>query len=162
MEKTKSEKAVFGAGCFWNTEEAFRTLKGVIKTTVGYMGGDEKKYPNPTYKEVSSNKTGFIEVCEVQFNPKLISYKKLLETFWKIHNPTELNRQGLDFGIQYKSIIFYYDLKQKAEAEKSIVDEQKNHRRKIVTEIREVAKFYKAEDYHQKYLMKKGLKTCRI
>ncbi len=158
----KSEVAVFGAGCFWNTEEAFRTLKGVVETTVGYMGGDDKKYPNPSYKEVSLDRTGFIEVCKVKFNPKEIPYKKLLETFWKIHNPTELNRQGLDFGSQYKSVIFYYNSKQETEAKKSEVEEQKNYGKKIVTEIREAEKFYRAEDYHQNYLIKKGLKTCEI
>ncbi|MFZ1970982.1 MAG: peptide-methionine (S)-S-oxide reductase MsrA [Candidatus Nanoarchaeia archaeon] len=160
--KVKSEKAVFGAGCFWNTEEAFRTVKGVIKTTVGYMGGDSKKYPDPTYEQVSSDRTGFIEVCEIVFNPKDIPYGKILEIFWKIHNPTEWNRQGPDFGSQYKSAIFYYDPKQKAEAEKSMTKEQKKYRKKIVTEIRKVETFYRAEDYHQNYLMKRGLKTCRI
>lgn len=160
MEKTS--KIVFGEGCFWNTEEVFREVKGVVKTTVGYMGGDERKYPNPTYEQVSSNKTGFVEVCLVEYNPRKISFEKLLELFWKSHNPTQHNRQGLDFGIQYKSAIFYYTPKQKEEAEQSKKEEQKKYRKKIATEIREAEKFYKAEDYHQEYLMKRGLKTCRI
>lgn len=159
MEKNK---AAFGEGCFWNTEEAFRAIKGVTKTTVGYMGGDEKKYPNPAYEQVCSDKTGFVEVCMVEFDSKKISYKKLLEIFWKTHDPTQMNRQGPDFGTQYKSAIFYYDSNQEEEAEKSKKEEQKKYKKKIATEIRKAGKFYRAEDYHQNYLMKKGLKTCRI
>src|SRR5271157_1287031 len=158
----KENKIVFGEGCFWNTEEVFREIQGVVRTTVGYMGGDEKKYSNPTYEQVSSNETGFVEVCLVKFNPKIISFSKLLELFWKSHNPTERNRQGLDFGTQYKSVIFYYSAKQKKEAEQSKKEEQKKYRKEIITEIRKVGEFYKAEDYHQKYLMKRGLKSCRI
>jgi peptide-methionine (S)-S-oxide reductase len=160
MEKTN--KAVFGEGCFWTTEEVFREVKGVVKTTVGYMGGDEKKYPNPSYEQVSSDKTGFVEVGLIEFNPKIISYGKVLELFWKSHDPTQLNRQGSDFGSQYKSVIFYYTPAQKKEAEQSKKKEQKKYKKEIVTEIRKSTTFYRAEDYHQNYLMKRGIKTCRV
>ncbi|HTY43970.1 MAG TPA: peptide-methionine (S)-S-oxide reductase MsrA [Patescibacteria group bacterium] len=156
------KKAVFGAGCFWHVEEAFRCVKGVAKTIVGYMGGDEKKYPNPSYEQVSSDKTGFVEVCYVEYNPDEINYENLLKVFWKIHNPTQLNRQGPDVGTQYKSVIFYFDSEQEKTAKKSKETEQKKHHEKIVTEIRKAEKFYKAEEYHQNYLMKRGLKTCKI
>ena len=158
----KTSKIIFGAGCFWQVEYEFQNIKGVTKTNVGYMGGDGKKYPNPTYEEVCSDKTGFVEVCEVEFNPEKISFEKLLKVFWNIHNPTQLNRQGPDYGSQYKSVIFYYTLEQEKLAKKSLGKEQKNHKNKIVTEIRKARKFYKAEDYHQDYLKKRGLKTCRI
>ena len=160
MEKTN--KAVFGEGCFWTTEEVFREINGVVRTTVGYMGGDEKKHPNPTYEQVSSDKTGFVEVGLIEFNPKIISYEKILEIFWKSHDPTQLNRQGPDFGSQYKSVIFYYTSEQKKEAEQSKKKEQKKYKKEIVTEIRKATTFYRAEDYHQNYLMKRGLKTCRV
>ncbi|MBI2004063.1 peptide-methionine (S)-S-oxide reductase MsrA [Candidatus Pacearchaeota archaeon] len=158
----KTEKITFGAGCFWQVEYDFKNVNGITKTAVGYMGGDEKKYPSLTYDEVCSDKTGFVEVCEVEYNPKEISFKKLLKIFWKIHDPTQLNRQGPDYGSQYKSAIFYYTLGQKKLAENSIKKEQKKHVDKIVTEIKKAGKFYKAEDYHQNYLEKRGLKTCRI
>ena len=158
----KEQKITFGAGCFWHVEYDFKKVNGVIKTNVGYMGGNEKKYPNPSYKEVSSDKTGFIEVCEIEYNPKKISFKELLKIFWKIHDPTQLNRQGPDYGTQYKSVIFYYTPEQKILAEKLMKEEQKNHKDKIVTEIRKAGKFYKAEEYHQNYLNKKGLNSCRI
>ncbi len=149
----KLQKAVFGAGCFWHVEEKFRTLNGVLKTIVGYMGG---KTINPSYEDVCSDKTGHIEVCEVEFDPKQISYKDLLSVFWKIHNPTQINRQGLDIGTQYKSVIFYFDENQKKLAESSKEKEQKSYSTEIVTEINPVQFFFKAEDYHQNYLMKKN------
>lgn len=165
----KNEIATFGAGCFWHVEYDFKRVGGVVKTSVGYMSADEKKseeYPNPSYKEVCSDKTGFVEVCEVEYNPEEVSYEKLLEVFWKIHDPTQFNRQGPDFGSQYKSVIFYYNEKQKEIAEKSLKEEQgrlgSGMNKKIVTEIRKAGKFYKAEDYHQDYLNKKGLQSCRI
>ena len=161
----EEEKAFFGAGCFWNVEEAFRRLKGVKETVVGYMSADEsksKKYPNPTYHQVCSDRTGFVETTEVVFNPQKISYEKLLKVFWKIHDPTQMNRQGPDVGSQYKSMIFFANPKQKREAEISKKKEQIEKYEKIVTEIKKAGKFYRAEDYHQKYLMKRGLKTCRI
>ncbi|MBI2667898.1 peptide-methionine (S)-S-oxide reductase MsrA [Candidatus Woesearchaeota archaeon] len=157
--QNKIEKAAFGAGCFWGVEEEFRKLKRVISTTVGYMGGNMK---NPSYEDVCTNKTGHVEVVMLEYNPKNISYSELLETFWKIHDPTQLNRQGFDIGAQYKSIIFYYTNEQKEEAMKSkeILEKSKKFKSKIVTEIVKASEFYKAEEYHQKYLMKKGLNVC--
>ncbi|MBI5002361.1 peptide-methionine (S)-S-oxide reductase MsrA [Candidatus Woesearchaeota archaeon] len=152
------ETATFGAGCFWSVEETFRTLKGVVSTAVGYMGGTLK---NPTYSAVCSDETGHIEVVQVVFDPTVVSYRKLLEIFWNCHDPTTLNRQGPDVGTQYKSVIFYYTEEQKKEALRSLAELQKKVSKKIVTEILRSAVFYPAEEYHQKYLMKKGLKVCR-
>ncbi|MBU0629142.1 MAG: peptide-methionine (S)-S-oxide reductase MsrA [Nanoarchaeota archaeon] len=151
------EKATFGAGCFWSIEEAFRTLKGVKATTVGYMGG---KLENPSYEDVCTDTTGHVEVVQLEYDPKLIKYEKLLTIFWKIHNPTTPNRQGFDIGTQYRSVIFYHTDKQKEIAEKSKKQEQKKHTSTIVTIIEPAREFWKAEDYHQKYLMKRGAKTC--
>jgi len=147
----KNEIALFGAGCFWHIQEEFDRLKGVVKTTAGYMGGDEKKYPDPSYEQISSDRTGYVEVVQVSFNPNKITYNKLLETFWKIHNPTSLNKQGADAGAQYKSIIFYYDEKQKENAEKSKQIHQKEYNLPIVTEIAKAKTFFPAEEYHQNY-----------
>ncbi len=151
--------ATFAAGCFWHVEEAFRTLKGVTKTTVGYMGG---KMKNPTYEQVCTDETGHAEVCQVEYDEKQISFKELLNAFWKCHNPTQKNRQGPDVGTQYRSAIFYHNEQQKKEAEQSLKEEQKKYEEKIATEIVKAGTFYSAEDYHQKYLMKRGLKTCGI
>lgn len=153
----KTEKATFGAGCFWHVEEEFRKLKGVVKTTVGYIGG---KMCNPTYEDVCTDKTGHAEVCQLEYDPDTISYTELLSLFWKIHDPTQYNRQGPDVGTQYRSVIFFHNDKQKQIAMKSLKKEQGNHDRKIVTELIPAGVFYKAEEYHQKYLMKKGLHTC--
>lgn len=147
------EKATFAAGCFWHVEAKFREIKGVKSVISGYTGGTKE---NPTYEEVSSHKTGHAESVEITFDPKIVSYKELLKVFWKIHNPTTLNRQGLDIGNNYRSAIFYHDEKQKKEALESKREEQKNHKDKIVTEIIPATKFYKAEEYHQKYLEKHG------
>ena len=155
----KIEKAIFGAGCFWSVEAAFRQIKGVLKTMVGYSGGYLK---NPSYENVCTNKTGHVEVVQVDFNPKKVSYEKLLDIFWNIHNPTTLNRQGLDVGTQYKSVIFYNNEKQKNLAIKSKEKIQKKFKNKIVTEIKKAKTFYKAEEYHQQYLEKRGLSTCHI
>ena len=152
-----TEKATFGAGCFWHVEEAFREIKGVLKTEVGYMGG---KMKNPTYEDVCTDETGHAEVVQIEFDPKVVPYEKLLEVFWTIHDPTQKNRQGPDEGTQYRSAIFYHTEEQKKIAEKSLQNEQKHHKEKIATEITKAHTFYKAEEYHQKYLMKKGLKTC--
>jgi peptide-methionine (S)-S-oxide reductase len=161
MEKTKNrlELATFGAGCFWGVEETFRTLKGVVKTEVGYTGGTVK---NPNYEEVCTDKTGHAEAVQVTFDPKLISYKKLLEIFWNNHNPTTINRQGPDVGSQYRSAIFYHSEEQKKQAEESKKELENSGKWKspIVTSIEPAKTFYKAEEYHQKYLMKRGLKTC--
>ncbi len=153
------ETATFAAGCFWHVEEAFRKLKGVKSTTAGYEGGTMK---NPTYEHVCSDKTGHAEVVQIEFDPKQISYEQLLETFWQIHDPTTPNRQGLDVGTQYRSAIFYHNEKQKEIAEKSLQEQEKKINKKIVTQIIPAKTFYKAEEYHQKYLMKKGLRSCGI
>ncbi|MBI2044763.1 peptide-methionine (S)-S-oxide reductase MsrA [Candidatus Pacearchaeota archaeon] len=160
-QKSKTELATFGAGCFWHVEEAFRTLKGVTKTEAGYMGGEMKK---PSYKDVCTDRTGHVEVLQLEYDPKIISYEKLLEIFWKIHDPTTPNRQGYDIGSQYRSVIFYH-----SEEQKKIADKSKEKLTKIgvfgdpiVTEIIKTGKFWKAEDYHQKYLMKRGLKSCEV
>jgi peptide-methionine (S)-S-oxide reductase len=153
------ETATFGAGCFWGIEATFQKIKGVIKTTAGYMGGNLK---NPTYEQVCTDKTGHAEVIQMIYNPKQINYEKLLEIFWEIHNPTQLNRQGPDIGIQYRSVIFYHNEKQKKLAEESKNKQQKKYNKKIVTEITPAIKFYPAEEYHQKYLEKQGLSSCKI
>ena len=153
----KAETATFGAGCFWHVEEAFRKIKGVSRTTAGYMGG---KMKSPSYKDVCTDKTGHVEVCQVEFNQGIIPYAKLLEIFWSIHNPTQLNQQGFDIGTQYKSVIFYHSEKQKAAALASKSAQQEKSKKLIVTEIIPAATFYEAEDYHQKYLMKRGRNTC--
>ncbi len=144
-------KAAFALGCFWHAQEEFDKIKGIVKTTVGYSGGNTE---NPTYKEVSSKKTGHAETIEIEFNEDIISYEELLEIFWKIHDPTTLNRQGADIGNNYRSIIFYYDNEQKEKAEKSLKETQKKFKEKIVTEIIPIKKFWKAEEYHQKYYKK--------
>ncbi|HLD02696.1 MAG TPA: peptide-methionine (S)-S-oxide reductase MsrA [Candidatus Nanoarchaeia archaeon] len=151
------ETATFGAGCFWHVEESFRNLKGVSKTAVGYMGG---KMKNPSYEDVCTDSTGHVEVCQVEFDPEVVSYGRLLEVFWGMHDSTQSNRQGPDIGTQYKSVIFYHDDKQKSSAAKSKVQQQKSSAKKIVTELLPATEFYKAEDYHQKYLMKHGRNVC--
>lgn len=154
-------KATFAAGCFWRVEEAFRRLKGVKSTTVGYTGGSMK---NPSYKQVCSDTTGHAEAVQIEFDPKVISYTKLLEIFWETHDPTQLNRQGPDNGSQYRSAIFYHSEEQKKEAEISKKNIQKKFKKKITTEITKATEFYPAEEYHQKYFMKHKLfgKICGI
>jgi len=142
------EKATFGGGCFWCIEAVFERLDGVDTVISGYAGGTT---PNPSYKEVCTGKTGHAEVTEITFDPKKISYEKLLDVFWIAHDPTTLNRQGADHGTQYRSVIFYHDEKQKLAAEKSLKEAQKNFNDPIVTEIKPLEKFYVAEDYHQDY-----------
>ena len=146
----KKEIAMFGAGCFWGVQATFDKLPGILKTEVGYSGG-RPEYKNPSYKEVCTDKTGHAEVIRIEFDPKKISYEKLLEVFWNLHDPTQLNRQGPDIGAQYRSVIFYYTERQKKLAEKSKEEIQKKIAGKIVTEITKARPFYKAEDYHQKY-----------
>ncbi len=157
-EKT-TRHATFAAGCFWGIEAAFRNVKGVRATEVGYTGGDVE---NPTYNEVCRDDTGHAEAVRVEYDPAVVSYDDLLNVFWKIHDPTTLNRQGPDVGSQYRSAIFYHSLEQKAAAEASIAERQKQFGGKIVTELISAEKFYKAEDYHQQYLEKRGLATCHI
>lgn len=155
-------KATFGAGCFWGVEAAFRQLStGVKATRVGYMGGD---LPNPTYEQVCSDRTGHVEVVEVTYDPAEISYEELLEVFWESHDPTQLNRQGPDVGRQYRSVTFVHDDDQKAAASESLSqrDASGRHRRPIVTVIEDATEFYEAEDYHQQYLEKRGVSSCKI
>lgn len=161
MTDEKYEKASFAAGCFWGVEAAFRELKGVVSTTVGYMGGHTE---NPTYKDVCSGRTGHAETVQIIYDPTVVTYEKLLETFWNTHDPTTRNRQGPDIGEQYRSIIFYHNNKQKELAIKSKQDLEASERYKmpIVTEIIPAEKFYRAEDYHQQYLEKRGRKSCRF
>jgi peptide-methionine (S)-S-oxide reductase len=145
---SKYQLATFGGGCFWCTEAVFETIDGVKAVTNGYAGG---KVPNPTYKQVCSGDTGHAEVIQVEFDAAKISYEKLLEVFWKAHDPTTLNRQGADRGTQYRSVIFYHDEAQKKAAEKSKRDAQNHFHAPIVTEIAALTKFYPAEEYHQDY-----------
>jgi len=151
------ELATFAAGCFWHVEEAFRVIKGVVKTEAGYMGGRMK---NPTYEDVCTDKTGHAEVVQLEFDPKIVSYNDLLKVFWGIHDPTQKNRQGPDEGTQYRSALLYHTPEQKNIAEQSLKEEQKKHAQPIATEIVPAQAFYRAEDYHQKYLMKQGRNTC--
>ena len=159
--KAKTEKATFGAGCFWGVEAKFRSIKGVVDTKVGYMGG---KKENPTYEDVCRDDTGHAEVCQVEFDPKKVSYEDLLKTFWNLHDPTQLNRQGPDVGAQYRSAVFYNSDAQKKSAEKLKLELEKFRqlKGKIMTEIVPAGKFYMAEEYHQKYLEKRGMATCHI
>ena len=156
------KQATFGAGCFWGVEAAFRQLStGVKATRVGYTGGDLE---NPTYEQVCTDRTGHAEVVEVTYDPDEIAYDDLLQVFWAEHDPTQLNRQGPDVGRQYRSAIFVHDDDQKAAALESLTKEQASgrHRRQIVTVIENATTFYEAEDYHQQYLEKRGLSSCKI
>ena len=148
-------KATFGAGCFWHVEDLLNKTKGVKSTAVGYIGG---QLPNPTYEEVCTDKTGHAEAVEVDYDPEEISFEELLDVFWSNHNPTTLNRQGPDVGIQYRSAIFYHDEKQKeiAKSSKQSLEKSGKFDKPIVTEIVPAPTFYKAEEYHQKYFKKHG------
>lgn len=149
----KLEKALLAGGCFWGVEELLRKLPGVLKTTVGYTGGQTE---NPTYPEVKKGTTGHAEAIEIEFDADILSYERLLEAFFRMHDPTTPNRQGNDVGTQYRSAIFYYDDAQRSTAEKSIQAAQATGRwsRPIATEVTRATKFYSAEDYHQDYLIK--------
>lgn len=153
------QKAIFAAGCFWGVEESFGQIEGVNATSVGYTGGHSQ---NPTYKEVCNDETGHAEAVEVTFNPEIVSYESLLEVFWRIHDPTTLNRQGPDVGSQYRSAIFYTSEEQKQLAEKSKEKHQQNELkgRSIVTEIVPASTFWRAEEYHQQYAKKNGGGFC--
>jgi peptide-methionine (S)-S-oxide reductase len=144
----RTEIATLGGGCFWCTEAEYQMLPGVISVTSGYAGGTKE---NPTYKEVCTGDTGHAEVIQIVYDPKVVSYEKLLETFWEVHDPTTLNRQGPDSGTQYRSIILYSNEAQKAAAEKSKAAAQKHFKEPIVTEIVPLTKFYPSEDYHHDY-----------
>lgn len=154
-------KAMFGAGCFWGVEAAFRQLKGVLSTAVGYAGGKTK---DPTYEQVCSSTTGHAEVVEVDYDPAICSYEQLLDVFWSNHDPTTLNRQGPDVGSQYRSAIFYTTPEQHlaAEESKTRLSALGQFHRPIVTEITPAPEFYRAEDYHQQYLEKRGRGSCHI
>lgn len=162
LQKVTLEKATFAAGCFWGVEEFFRTIPGVVSTRVGYTGG---KTRNPTYEEVCTDKTGHAEAVEIEFDPQKITYEKLLDIFWSIHDPTTANRQGPDTGTQYRSVIFCRTPEQNTAALKSKQELEKSAKfnAPIVTEIVPAAEFYPAEEYHQKYYQKKGIKpVCQI
>lgn len=150
-EMNQYEKATFGGGCFWCIEAVYQSLPGVISVNSGYAGGTKV---NPTYEEICTGKTGHAEVVEIIFDPAKISYEKLLDVFWKAHDPTTLNRQGADVGTQYRSIIFYHNQNQKFSAEKSKLEAQRQFTDKIVTEIKPLVHFYVAEEYHQDYFEK--------
>lgn len=158
---TQLEKATFGAGCFWGVEVAFRQVPGVFEAVAGYLGGT---LPNPTYQDVCTGRTGHAEVVEVSYDPAKVRYEDLLNVFWTSHDPTTLNRQGPDRGTQYRSAIFYHDESQKAAAAESKDRWNKSGKfsSPIVTEITPASTFYRAEEYHQRYLEKHGLASCHI
>jgi peptide-methionine (S)-S-oxide reductase len=160
-EPAMTQHAMFGAGCFWGVEEAFRQVKGVTKTAVGFAGGT---VPNPSYEQVCYKNTGHAEVVHLEFDPSQVTYDQLLDVLWKIHNPTTLNRQGPDVGSQYRSAIFYYTPEQKAaaEASKERLAKSGTFKNKIVTEITEAGPFYRAEEYHQRYFQKRGGGQCHL
>jgi peptide-methionine (S)-S-oxide reductase len=155
------EKATFGAGCFWGVEAAFRQIKGVKSTAVGYMGG---KLKDPTYQDVCTDRTGHAEVVQVEFDPSEVSYEEMLRVFWDNHDPTTLNRQGPDTGTQYRSAIFYHTPEQEAaaKASKEALEKSGRFKRPIVTEIVPAPEFWRAEEYHQQYLEKRGLAHCHL
>jgi peptide-methionine (S)-S-oxide reductase len=156
-----TEKATFGAGCFWGVEAEFRELDGVRDAAVGYEGGHTK---NPTYQDVCTDRTGHAEVVEVEYDPSRISYDKLLDLFWRSHDPTQVNRQGPDFGTQYRTVIFYHtpEQEQAARASKQALEASGRFKKPIATEIVPAQTFYRAEEYHQQYLAKRGLRQCHI
>ncbi len=152
-------KATFAAGCFWGVEDAFRQVKGVTSTTVGYTGGTK---PNPTYKEVCTGNTGHAEAVQLEYDPAQVSYRELLAAFFQAHDPTQLNRQGPDFGTQYRSAIFFHDAEQESEARTAVAALEKAgiFKRPIVTQIVPASEFYRAEEYHQQYFEKQGIRAC--
>jgi peptide-methionine (S)-S-oxide reductase len=156
-----TEIATFAAGCFWGVEAKFRMIPGVVDAVVGYSNGHTK---NPTYKDVCTDETGHAEVVQVTFDPAQVSYEKLLEAFWMLHDPTQMNRQGPDSGTQYRSAIFIHSPEQEAAAKKSkaTLEASGKFRRPIATEITQAGTFYRAEEYHQRYLEKRGAASCHI
>jgi len=159
--RERTEKATFGAGCFWGVEAAFRQIAGVVSTAVGYIGGT---LDHPTYRDVCTDRTGHAEVVEVTFDPARVSYDDLLGAFWECHDPTQLNRQGPDYGTQYRTVIFYHSPEQEtaARASKETLERSGIHRKPVVTAIEPAAEFWRAEEYHQQYLEKRGLASCHI
>lgn len=158
---SQTEKATFGAGCFWGVEETFRQIPGVVGAAVGYAGG---KTENPTYREVCSDRTGHAEVVQVEYDPERVTYDQLLDVFWKAHDPTQLNRQGPDHGSQYRSAIFYHSPEQEkaALASKERLQASGRVSRPVVTEVAPAGPFWLAEEYHQQYLRKRGITSCHI
>jgi peptide-methionine (S)-S-oxide reductase len=161
VEREMNEIATFGAGCFWGVEETFRQVPGVIDTEVGYSNGHTV---NPTYKDVCTDETGHAEVVQVTFDPAKVSFEELLNVFWTAHDPTQVNRQGPDFGAQYRTAIFFHSPEQEAAAKKSMaaIAASGKFKRPIATEITAAGPFYRAEDYHQKYLQKRGAPSCHF
>lgn len=156
-----TEKATFGAGCFWGVEAAFRRLKGVKNATVGYAGGT---LPNPTYEQVCTDRTGHAEVVQVEYDPAEISYQELLDAFFAMHDPTQLNRQGPDVGAQYRSVIFCHtpEQEQAARAARDALAHSGRYKRPVVTQIAPAPEFWPAEEYHQRYLEKRGVAACHF
>jgi peptide-methionine (S)-S-oxide reductase len=156
-----TEIATFGAGCFWGIEAAFRRIPGVVDAAVGYSGG---RTVNPTYQDVCTDETGHAEVVQVTFDPAKVSYEQLLDAFWAMHDPTQKNRQGPDFGSQYRTAIFFHSPEQEVAAKKSkaAVEASKKFGRPVATEITSAGPFYRAEEYHQKYLEKRGAASCHF
>jgi len=155
------QKATFAAGCFWGVEATFRQIPGVISTRVGYIGGHTE---NPTYKEVCTDRTGHAEAVEVEFDPTKVTYNDLLKVFWENHDPTQVNRQGPDWGTQYRTAIFFHSPEQQAEAlaSKKQLEESHHYSKPIATQIVPAVTFFPAEDYHQQYLEKRGLASCHV
>lgn len=156
-----TEKATFGAGCFWGVEANFREIDGVVDAVSGYEGGHTV---NPTYKDVCTDRTGHAEVVQVEYDPARVSYEKLLDVFWNSHDPTQVNRQGPDTGTQYRTVIFFHtpEQEQAARASKSKLEASGRFRWPIATAIEPAQTFYRAEEYHQQYLAKRGLRHCHI
>ena len=154
-------KATFGAGCFWGVEAAFRQVTGVTSAAVGYLGGTLK---NPTYHDVCTGKTGHAEVVQLEYDPSQVSYEELLNVFWSLHDPTTLNRQGPDVGTQYRSAIFFHNAEQEAvaKASKEKLQSSGRYKRDIVTEMTPASEFYRAEEYHQQYIEKRGQASCGL
>jgi peptide-methionine (S)-S-oxide reductase len=155
------KKATFAAGCFWGVEATFMKVKGVVQTEVGYMGGHTE---SPTYRDVCTDRTGHAEVVQVTYDDSMVGYEQLLDVFWMSHDPTQKNRQGPDVGTQYRTAIFYHDEEQRSTAERSKkeMDASGRFKRPIATLVERAGPFWRAEEYHQKYLQKKGLDTCHI
>jgi len=159
--ESMTEKATFGAGCFWGVEATFREIDGVVDAAAGYEGGHTE---NPTYKDVCTDRTGHAEVVEVEFDPAKVSYERILDVFWKSHDPTQINRQGPDYGTQYRTVIFFHTPEQEqiARASKAKLEASGRLHRPVATQIEPAATFYRAEEYHQQYLAKQGLRHCHI
>ena len=155
----ETQLATFGAGCFWGVEFAFQEMEGVIDTEVGFEGGT---LDSPSYRDVCSDRTGHAEVVQIQFDPHVVSYKSLLDKFFELHDPTQLNRQGTDLGSQYRSVIFYHSPEQEIEAKEARIRWQERFAKPIVTQIVPAKTFFAAEDYHQDYLRERGLNSCHL